>query len=55
LSYPFLFVNIGSGVSILKFTDDNNYERISGTCIGGGTFMGLCGLMTGINDFDTLL
>ena len=35
-NYPFLLVNVGSGVSILKFTDVDKYERVSGTCVGGG-------------------
>ncbi|VVC99315.1 unnamed protein product [Leptidea sinapis] len=34
--YPFLLVNIGSGVSIL----------------GGGTFLGLCCLLTGCSSFE---
>jgi type II pantothenate kinase len=55
LQYPFLLVNIGSGVSMLKFTSRNNYTRIGGTPLGGGTFLGLCGLMTGQTDFDKLL
>jgi hypothetical protein len=88
--YPYLLVNIGSGVSIVKvcsnppsnapeeapekaleeraaeeayavslssLTPDMRrgqveaegvYERISGTNIGGGTFWGLCRLLTGV-------
>lgn len=29
--YPFLLVNIGSGVSVLAVYSANNYKRISGT------------------------
>lgn len=29
--YPFLLVNIGSGVSVLAVTGPNNYRRITGT------------------------
>lgn len=29
--YPFLIVNIGSGVSILAVYSANNYKRVSGT------------------------
>jgi type II pantothenate kinase len=29
-----------------------SYERVSGTCIGGGTFWGLCRLLTACRDFD---
>ncbi|XP_058801702.1 pantothenate kinase 3 isoform X2 [Phymastichus coffea] len=50
--YPFLLVNIGSGVSILTVQGPNNYKRISGTSLGGGTFLGLCCLLTGCNTFE---
>ncbi|XP_074041008.1 pantothenate kinase 3 fbl isoform X3 [Leptinotarsa decemlineata] len=50
--YPFLIVNIGSGVSILAVHSETNYQRISGTSIGGGTFLGLCCLLTGCNSFE---
>lgn len=53
--YPFLLVNIGSGVSLLKFDSCNDFTRISGTSLGGGMFLGLCHLFTGINNFDQLL
>ncbi|XP_066598696.1 pantothenate kinase 3 isoform X2 [Prorops nasuta] len=50
--YPFLLVNIGSGVSILAVYGADNYKRISGTSLGGGTFLGLCCLLTGCNTFE---
>ncbi|XP_017783372.1 PREDICTED: pantothenate kinase 3 isoform X4 [Nicrophorus vespilloides] len=50
--YPFLIVNIGSGVSVLSVNGPNNYKRVSGTSIGGGTFLGLCCLLTGCNSFE---
>ncbi|XP_055907307.1 pantothenate kinase 3 isoform X2 [Eupeodes corollae] len=50
--YPFVLVNVGSGVSILAVYGPNNYKRISGTSLGGGTFLGLCCLLTGCNTFD---
>ena len=31
------------------------FERVSGTMIGGGTLVGLSNLLTGINDFETIL
>jgi pantothenate kinase len=31
------------------------HERISGTSLGGGTFWGLCRLLTGCENFDELL
>ncbi|KAF3499028.1 hypothetical protein F2Q69_00041194, partial [Brassica cretica] len=36
--YPYLLVNIGSGVSMIKVDGDGKYERISGTSLCGGTF-----------------
>ncbi len=34
--YPFILVNIGSGVSILEVRGPSKYRRVSGTMIGGG-------------------
>lgn len=53
--YPYLLVNIGSGVSMLKVSGDGNYERVSGSSLGGGTFWGLCRLMTKCRGFDEML
>ncbi|KAL5021504.1 hypothetical protein ScPMuIL_000659 [Solemya velum] len=50
--YPYLVVNIGSGVSILAVRGPNNYKRVSGTSVGGGTFLGLCCLLTGCETFE---
>ncbi|KAI8462346.1 MAG: fumble-domain-containing protein [Monoraphidium minutum] len=53
--YPYLLVNIGSGVSIIKVDGDGQFTRISGSSVGGGTFWGLCSLLTGERDFDKIL
>ncbi|KAF9626720.1 hypothetical protein IFM89_038894 [Coptis chinensis] len=53
--FPYLLVNIGSGVSIIKVDGDGNYERISGTNVGGGTYWGLGRLLTKCKSFDELL
>ncbi|ETV84697.1 pantothenate kinase [Aphanomyces astaci] len=53
--YPFLLVNIGSGVSILKVTSETEYHRVSGTSLGGGTFLGLCKLLSKYKSFDEAL
>lgn len=50
--YPFILVNVGSGVSVLSVYGPDNYRRISGTSLGGGTFLGLCCLLTGCNTFE---
>jgi len=49
--YPYIIVNIGSGVSILLVRSENEVQRIGGSSIGGGTFTGLCSLLTGCNSF----
>ncbi len=55
--FPYLLVNIGSGVSILKVEGEQQYQRIGGTATGGGTFWGLGSLLTGgsVTEFDELL
>ncbi|XP_072563332.1 pantothenate kinase 3-like [Paramormyrops kingsleyae] len=53
--YPFLLVNIGSGVSILAVHSRDNFKRVSGTSLGGGTFLGLCCLLTGCSTFEEAL
>ncbi|MGH0135667.1 UNVERIFIED_CONTAM: hypothetical protein FKN15_058387 [Acipenser sinensis] len=53
--YPLLVVNIGSGVSILAVYSKDNYKRVSGTSLGGGTFLGLCSLLTGCDSFEEAL
>ncbi|GBC02343.1 hypothetical protein RclHR1_04580011 [Rhizophagus clarus] len=53
--FPYMLVNIGSGVSILKVTEQNKFERISGTSLGGGTLWGLLSLLTGAKSFDEML
>lgn len=80
--YPYLVVNIGSGVSILKVGSPlsvvilmptclyppththtshhqvegpGRYERVSGSSLGGGTYWGLCRLLTRCKTFDEVL
>lgn len=53
--YPYLLVNIGSGVSMIKVEGNGKFERVSGTSIGGGTFWGLGKLLTQCKSFDELL
>lgn len=42
-------------MSIIKVTSATEYERVSGTMIGGGTLVGLSNLLTGIKDFDEII
>lgn len=53
--YPYLLVNIGSGVSMIKVSGPRQYERIGGTSLGGGTLWGLLSLLTGARNFDDML
>lgn len=53
--YPYLLVNIGSGVSFLKVSGPRTYERVGGTSLGGGTLWGLLSLLTGARTFDDML
>uniref|UniRef100_A0AAY4EV39 4'-phosphopantetheine phosphatase n=1 Tax=Denticeps clupeoides TaxID=299321 RepID=A0AAY4EV39_9TELE len=54
--FPYLLVNIGSGVSIVKVESEDQFERIGGSSIGGGTFWGLGALLTKTKvKFDELL
>ncbi|KAL6713531.1 hypothetical protein ACLMJK_008996 [Lecanora helva] len=53
--YPYLLVNIGSGVSMVKVSGPRQFERIGGTSLGGGTLWGLLSLLTGAGTFDDML
>lgn len=53
--YPYLLVNIGSGVSMIKVSGPRQYQRVGGTHLGGGTFWGIMSLLTGSRTFDDML
>ncbi|XP_009600891.1 pantothenate kinase 2 [Nicotiana tabacum] len=53
--FPYLLVNIGSGVSMIKVDGDGEFQRVSGTNVGGGTYWGLGRLLTKCKSFDELL
>ncbi|KAI1801589.1 fumble-domain-containing protein [Daldinia bambusicola] len=53
--YPYMLVNIGSGVSILKVSGPRTYERVGGTSLGGGTLWGILSLLTPAESFDEML
>lgn len=40
---------------MLKVEGDGQFERVSGSNLGGGTFWGLCRLMTRCKGFDEML
>ncbi|SCV02854.1 LANO_0G00650g1_1 [Lachancea nothofagi CBS 11611] len=53
--YPYMLVNIGSGVSILKVDSPAQYTRVGGSSLGGGTLWGLLSLITGARTYDEML
>ncbi|KAA8494134.1 Pantothenate kinase 2 [Porphyridium purpureum] len=53
--FPYLLVNIGSGVSIIRVTGPGTFERVSGSALGGGTFWGLSRLLTNCRTFDEVI
>ncbi|GMT27998.1 hypothetical protein PFISCL1PPCAC_19295, partial [Pristionchus fissidentatus] len=53
--YPFLLVNIGTGISVLKVDSPSSFTRVGGSTMGGGAFIGLGNLLTSARSFDELL
>ncbi|CDF33518.1 unnamed protein product [Chondrus crispus] len=53
--FPYLLVNIGSGVSIVKVTGHGQFERVSGSSLGGGTFWGLARMLLDCATFDDVI
>uniref|UniRef100_A0A914VQP2 4'-phosphopantetheine phosphatase n=1 Tax=Plectus sambesii TaxID=2011161 RepID=A0A914VQP2_9BILA len=53
--FPYLLVNIGTGVSIVKVEGDTEFDRVGGSTLGGGSFFGLGSLLTDAKGFDDLL
>lgn len=53
--HPYLLVNIGSGVSMIKVSGPQDFVRVGGTHLGGGTFWGILSLLTGARTFDEML
>lgn len=53
--FPYMLVTVGSGVSVMKVNSPTDFERVGGTALGGGSFWGLCKLLTNIGDFDELM
>lgn len=55
--YPYLLVNIGLGVSMVKVTGagPSGFERVGGSSLGGGTLWGLLSLLTDAKDYNEML
>lgn len=54
-SKPYLLVNIGSGISILRVDGPKQYKRVGGSSLGGATFLALTKLLTKVNTFKDAL
>jgi len=54
-AYPYILVMIGTGVSVLRIDGPRKHERVSGSTIGGGTYWGLCRLLTDVENFPDAL
>ncbi|KAI6238164.1 Pantothenate kinase 1 [Aphelenchoides fujianensis] len=52
LQYPYVVCNIGSGVSVMVVRGHNDFQRVSGSSIGGGFFQGLCSLLCKCDTFE---
>ncbi|HET7628013.1 MAG TPA: type II pantothenate kinase [Bacillales bacterium] len=50
----FVLANVGTGTSI-HVVEGTEFRRVSGTGVGGGTFVGLSYLLTGISNFEKLV
>ncbi|CAD6187557.1 unnamed protein product [Caenorhabditis auriculariae] len=53
--FPFLMINVGTGVSVIEVESETSFKRIGGSSIGGGTFVGLGNLLTGDKNVEELL
>ena len=54
LECPCLLVNCGTGVSILKI-EEEKMERVTGTCLGGGSLLGLASALLGVRSYEEIM
>ena len=52
-AYP--CVSLAAGVGFIVVRSESDWERVSGTSLGGGTYYGLCHMLTGMTSFDEML
>ena len=48
-------MSIGSDVSMIEVKDENNFKRVSGTCVGGGTLLCLAKYILKVQSYEELL
>nr|AGU68058.1 pantothenate kinase [Strigomonas culicis] len=54
--FPYLLINIGSGISFIKCTGaDGSHVRVGGSPIGGATFWGLTRTLTNLTSWEEVL
>ncbi|CAJ1990155.1 pantothenate kinase subunit [Leishmania donovani] len=54
--FPYLLINIGSGISFIKCTGaDGSHVRVGGSPIGGATFWGLIRTMTNLTSWEEVM
>ncbi|CAP33075.1 Protein CBR-PNK-4 [Caenorhabditis briggsae] len=53
--YPYLLINIRTGVSVVLVDGPNKFQRLGGSSIGGASFLGLSELITGVNDIEEMM
>ncbi|GMT07404.1 hypothetical protein PENTCL1PPCAC_29578 [Pristionchus entomophagus] len=53
--FPYVLVNVGTGMSIVRVNGESDFEYIGGSHCGGGAFFGLAKLLIGSADIDELL
>ncbi|KAJ1892901.1 hypothetical protein LPJ66_006073 [Kickxella alabastrina] len=52
VEYPALICNVGTGVSLISVDEQGEFERVSGSGLGGATFWGLVKRLTKYTNFD---
>jgi pantothenate kinase/formyltetrahydrofolate-dependent phosphoribosylglycinamide formyltransferase len=53
--FPYLLLNLGSGVSFVIVSGKSDFKRVNGSHMGGATFHGLATLLTGTSDYSELM
>eukprot|EP00357_Protocruzia_adherens_P027571 CAMPEP_0114974066 /NCGR_PEP_ID=MMETSP0216-20121206/1315_1 /TAXON_ID=223996 /ORGANISM="Protocruzia adherens, Strain Boccale" /LENGTH=365 /DNA_ID=CAMNT_0002334651 /DNA_START=37 /DNA_END=1134 /DNA_ORIENTATION=+ len=53
--FPFLLVNIGSGVSVLRAKSPTDFQRVGGTPLGGGTLLGIAKYLIKCETYEELI
>ncbi|CAI5455472.1 unnamed protein product [Caenorhabditis angaria] len=53
--FPYILVNIRTGVSIIRVDSENEFKRIGGSSIGGGSFLGLSNLLMSEEDLEKIM